>query len=149
VQICISLTGIDLTPETFCYEHEETLARIVRPVSFIPLLRVKNFYPEASCIEVNRILIKQWDIIGKKFNQPDEKKQVILARWRKVIFETNQNLGRFKSADEIPEDEVKERVRQFTTALIQITGFEPGVTLVGPAKNCPQSPKTHRVIKLC
>jgi hypothetical protein len=80
---------------------------------------------------------------------------IILNRWRKVIFETsvstlsdekNEHFRQFKSADELSQEEIVNKVEQFTLALNKITGYEPNVIKgSGGAENCPQSPGHHHV----
>jgi hypothetical protein len=89
----------------------------------------------------------------KKAMDEYEKRKAIIDRWRKVIFEVsvstpadekNEHFRQFKSADELPEDEIITKVEQFTSALNKITGYEPNVIKgSGGAENCPQSPEHH------
>jgi hypothetical protein len=117
VEICASLTGIELSPESFCYEQVEnaTYSR-----GAIPWLETADISAKASCIKVNKLLCRQLSTVSVEVNLPSgeevQKKvdlaqdidtktkileeykttkekytsrQDILDRWRKVIFNTS------------------------------------------------------------
>lgn len=182
VQICASLAGVELTPETFCTEE---LSNARYSEGTIHWFETGDFYPKASCVKVNQILVQQIDIIGKKIELPGEeniaeeirsanstadmlvvtthytqlkedfgKRETILNRWRDIIFQTccsttsdekNEYFRQFKTASELPEEEIIDRVKQFTSALNKITEYIPRAINLGcgAAKNCPQSPRVY------
>ena len=182
VQICASLAGVELTPETFC---TETIENAQFSEGVINWLERADFYPATSCVKVNQKLNRQLEVIRKIVKAPSdkdttkkiaeakdlptrleifksyekameeyEKRQSIVDRWRKVIFETccsttkdekNEHFRQFKSADELSENEILDKVRQFTSALNKITKYEPKFIDLscGEAKNCNQSPSVH------
>ena len=89
---------------------------------------------------------------AKKLETYNEKVNTI-NRWKDVIFETsvahtgdepNVHFRQFKSADDVPFEEVIGKVKDFIEALGKITGYKPEmINIHGGAKNCPQSPRIH------
>lgn len=182
VQICASLAGVELTPQTFC---TETINDAHYSGGTIHWLESANFHPAASCAKVNQELIQQLKLAEKVVEAPSytdtsqkiidakdlsaqlkifrsyekvmdeyEKRKTIIDRWRKVVFETsvsttadekNEHFRRFKSADELLEDEVVGKVKQFMESLEKIIGFEKETIgwWRGEVKNCPQAPKSR------
>jgi len=186
VQICASLAGIELTSEKFCTETIEN-ARSSEGIAH--WLESADFYPAASCVDVNRRLVRQLEVVNEKADAPSnedtlqkidgtkdlsvkleafeaykkaqekyEKRQTIVDRWRRVIFETsvsttedkeNKHFRRFESESQLSETEVVDKVIQFLSALNKITGVEPHTIDLscGKAKNCPQTPIIHHLGK--
>ena len=182
VQICASLAGVELTPETFC---TETIENAVYSEGILNWLEKADFYPAASCVEVNQELDRQLRIVEKIAEAPSdsdttqkiaeakdmpakleifrsyekamdgcERRKTIIDRWRRVVFETccsttkderNEHFRRFKSAGELSEEEIIDRVRQFTSTLNKITEYKPRVIDLGcgKARNCRQSPSVR------
>jgi hypothetical protein len=116
VQICASLAGVELTPETFCTEE---LANARYSDGAFQWLEHGDFYPRASCAKVNRELIQQLKIVKEIVELPSDKeitlkiedardlpnklkilrsydevkgaydqRKAIINRWRNVVFET-------------------------------------------------------------
>ena len=116
VQICASLAGVELTPETFC---TETLEDARYSDGAIPWLKEGKFYPKPSCVKVNRMLLQQIDLAKTEINLPSDNeitlkieyatdlkaklktlesykkvkdmhdaRESTINRWRNVIFET-------------------------------------------------------------
>jgi hypothetical protein len=179
VQICASLAGVELTPETFCTETIKNAHYSGRAIQW---LESADFHPAASCAKINHKLLDQLklvkeeisltpdNIINRELDQMksfDAKKTVVdkykperehyskrqetFARWRNVIFETccstpddekNVHFRQIKSADELSEAEIIEKVEQFTQSLGEIVGYEEGTIgfYTGGVVNCPQSP---------
>jgi len=182
VQISALLTGVELDPETFCYEEVE-----IPELSFgvLHLLRGARSTPKASCSILNKELAEQLKLVAEDVPPVDEdkinkeidaatsykakkaviakhdperekylKKQEILGRWRNVIFETcvstpegetNVHFRQIKSSEDLAEEEILSKVKDFKKALGKIVGF-PECSLeymVGKVENCPQAPK-HR-----
>jgi hypothetical protein len=182
VQICASLAGVELTPETFC---TETIGNASYSDGILGWLERADFYPATSCVKVNQKLIRQLEAVKKIVGAPSdkdttkkiteakylptrleifrsykkaveeyEKRQTIINRWRNVVFETccsttkyekNEHFRQFKSARELPEGEIIDKVKQFTSALNKITEYEPRFINLscGEARNCHQSPSVH------
>jgi hypothetical protein len=181
VEICASLAGVKLTPQTFCTEE---LSNAHFSDGAIHWLKSGDFFPRVSCVKINRELIRQMEVVDEKVEAPSEedttrkiseakdmstksevfelykqatdkyeKRKAIVDRWRKVVFETsvstasdekNEHFRQFNSADELSEDEIFDKVVQFTLALNKITGYEPDIVLGGGgAINCPKSPEHH------
>jgi hypothetical protein len=116
INICASLAGSNIDPESFCYE------KIKNPIysgGAINWIIGGNLFPETSCVNVNWALVKQIKIAEMEIVLPAEfdvdtrisgaesfkerveivntytktravydERQSILKRWRKVIFET-------------------------------------------------------------
>lgn len=92
--------------------------------------------------------------ISKEYTRKMEayyKRECAIKRWKDVIFETsvshkgdepNPHFRQFETADDIPFEEVIDKVKGFIGALEKITGYKPmTISLHGGAKNCPQSPR--------
>ncbi|MGA3291779.1 MAG: hypothetical protein ABSC49_01375 [Candidatus Microgenomates bacterium] len=182
IQICASLTGVELTPENFCTEK---MSNTRYSDGFIHYLESADFHPAASCAQLNHKLDQQIELAEKKISlTPDNiikskldkindissikktadkyatekelylKKQEILTRWKTVIFKTsvsttqdekNVHFRQFKSEEELPDEEVLNKVKKFKAALEKITGFdkEQFGWYWGEVKNCPQAPTHH------
>lgn len=178
VQISASLAGIELTPETFCTEtlknarfsdgaihwlkqgdfyprvscvkvNQELVQqlKIVEKVVEAPSDKdTTEKIAEAKDLSAKREIFKSYEMSMEKY----ERRQSIIDRWRKIIFETsvsttsdekNPHFRQFKSADELSEEEIVGRVKQFTQALSEITGLQQEWHIPDGAENCPQSPK--------
>lgn len=73
-----------------------------------------------------------------------------IKRWKETMFEVsyshkgdepNHHFRQFETANDVPFEEVVEKVKDFIEALKKITGYEP-MTIIGDggARFCPQSP---------
>ena len=181
VEICNSLAGNNVTPETFC---TETIENARYSDGFVHYIESADFCPAASCAKATKQLVKQLEIVTNKIEPPSEdfvtnqmnnaktvedkikiadsykeikqkydERESIIERWREVIFKVccsttadkkNDHFWRFKSKDELTEEEVVGRVTSFSQALQKVFGHKENTFgwYNDDAINCPQSP--HR-----
>lgn len=94
--------------------------------------------------------------ISKEYTRKMEayyKRECAIKIWKDVIFKTsvshkgdepNAHFRQFESAEDIPFEEVVNKVKGFIEALGKITGYKPmTINFHGGAKNCTQSPRMH------
>lgn len=117
VQIGVSLAGLEVTPDTFCYQRLENARYSGGAIHYF---EGGDFYPEASCSKATKKLIEQLRIVSIKVEMPSEQatinkmdktvylsskievaddykekkkvydqRKMIIDRWRKVVFETS------------------------------------------------------------
>lgn len=163
VQTCASLTGVELTPNTFCTEELEN----ARYSDGTPNYLVSgDFHPKASCARINLELCKQLklavqevqltpdNIVVEEFSEAETidakeavsdkyfsereryfKRQEIIDRWRGIIYEKDPHFRQLKSPDDLSEEEIINKVGQLEEDLQKIVCYHNN-----EAENCPQSP---------
>jgi hypothetical protein len=157
VQICNALAGNEVTPETFC------TVKLTNPVwiegQFTQLIS-GTYLPMASCAVSNMMLTLQLSFINGQLSSEtianltkrQKNRNKIMARWRKVIFDTcclapDGEENGIKSPDDLTESYVIEKVTEFAQELQEIHGYEPNYFnwWDGSAQNCEQSPRKSEV----
>lgn len=135
VQICASLAGMELTPEAFCTEE---LFNANYSENIFDWLERGDFLPKVSCMEVNRELIRQMEIVDEDVEAPSNEeatrkineakdmpaKQEIFESYkkamdkyerRKVIVDRWRKVV-FETSVSTTSDEKNEHFRQFKSA---------------------------------
>ena len=69
VQITASLANIKFTPQTFCTEE---VSNAQFSDGAIHRLKSADFYPRPSCLQINRVLTQQLEIVGNPVKAPSD-----------------------------------------------------------------------------
>ncbi len=170
IEICTDLAGYETNPEKYCGESvfgfPVTSCIEVNKILKLQLNRVnekddtkqpdeeaitKYLSGKASLEEKSQTLEKYKEQL-EKYNS----RKNILRRWRQVVFDTccattsdekNAHFRQMQKPEDLKEEEVVLKVKQFISSLEAVTGgYEEGVIRGdGGADNCNQSPRYHFV----
>jgi hypothetical protein len=153
--IISNLKSADLHPSASCARSNKLLLEQLETVGKIASLPSENEYmkrlQQAGNIEVVVGIASAYNVQKGAY----EERKSIIKRWREVIFKTccsttddkeNHHFRRFSSENELTEEEIIGKVKQFSEALEEIVGYERKSVwwYLNQAKNCNRSPQQHR-----